>query len=114
MLENALLREPLKIEHVKRGRTHSQLGNVIDLPQPKVFVSITPHRVRLVDQFDRRRQSERRTVQIQRTPLAGDDVAVVIPIDERRRQQITAAGPLDVVERKDDVAIREVHKTIAA
>src|SRR5438105_10743349 len=67
----------------------------------------------LEDGEDGWRKRKRRRLEVERTPVAVLDVAIVAPSRKRRHEDVANRGSRDVVEDGADVRVREVDETVA-
>lgn len=68
----------------------------------------------LIDHRDGVWKGKRRALQVDGTPTAGGDVAVVALADKRCRQEVCSTSALKIPQGKPDVGLREVYQPVAA
>ena len=68
----------------------------------------------LIDHPDGVWEGKRRTLQVDGTPTAGGNVAVVSLADKRCRQEVRSTRALKIPQGKPDVGLREVYQPVAA
>jgi hypothetical protein len=90
----------------------TEIGN---LPQPKALVGILPVVLRaiLIDDQERPRQMEWAQLEIQGSPTESIEFLILGSLRIRCCEEIDRPTPLDILERRQNVAVREMTETVS-